>query len=157
MMDWFRQREPRERLVLAIGAALVVAILSWTFIWQPLRDGTSELDASVEERSRQVIDLKRAAGLAASGVAPEATGSTSSLLVLIDETARPLGLAATFTRSNQDGPDAVNVNFRNARFDRLMGWLIELERQHGLAVVTASISRANDAGLVSGQIRLDRS
>ena len=157
MMDWFNQREPRERLVLLIGAVAVVVIVGWRFLWEPLRDGTIELDASVAERSRQVIDLKRAAGLAASGVAPAATGSSSSLLVLIDETARPLGLATTFTRSNLDGPDAVNVNFRNARFDRLMGWLMELEQQHGLAVVTASISRANDAGLVSGQIRLDRS
>lgn len=157
MMDWFNQRERRERLILAIGAVAILAIVGWKFIWEPLRDGTIELDVSVMERSRQVIDLKRAAGLAASGVAPVATGTSSSLLVLIDETARPLGLAATFTRSNQDGPDAVNVNFRNARFDRLMGWLMELERQHGLAIVTANISRANDAGLVSGQIRLDRS
>ena len=157
MMDWLNQREPRERLVLVVGAVLVVAILGWKFVWEPLSEGTNELNASVEERTRQVIDLKRAAGLAASTAAPTAGGASPTLLVLIDETARPLGLATTFTRSNQDGPDAVNVNFRNARFDRLLTWLITLEQQHGLAVVTASISRANDAGQVSGQVRLDRS
>ncbi|MGD8340808.1 MAG: type II secretion system protein GspM [Gammaproteobacteria bacterium] len=156
-MDWFNQREPRERLILLVGAFLVVAIVGWKFIWEPLRIGTSELDASVEQRAREVIDLKRAAGLAASGVATATPGDNPSLLVLIDETARPLGLATTFTRSNQDGPDVVNVNFRDARFDRLLTWLVTLEQQYGLAVATASISRANGSGLVSGQVRLDRS
>ena len=157
MIDWFSQREPRERLILGIGSILVVVIIGWSFVWAPLRDGAMELDEAVAERARQVIDLKRAAGLTARTSVPTAGPDSPSLLVLVDETARPLGLATTFTRSNQDGPDAVNVNFRNARFDNLISWLMNLEQQYGLAVVTVSISRTGEAGLVSGQVRLDRS
>ena len=157
MIERFQQLAPREQLVLGVGVVLTVLILGWRFGWSPLRDASSELDASVAERSRQVVDLGRAAGLSASTVPASPSGMTQSLIVLIDETARPLGLASTFTRSTPDGADAISVSFRNARFDRLIGWLIDLEQVHGVTVVSTSFSRTADSGLISGDVRLDRS
>ena len=156
-MDRFQQLAPREQLVLGVGTVLAVLIIGWSFGWSPLRDSTDALDASVAERSRQVVDLQRAANLSTS-IPPESLSSaTQSLIVLVDETAQPLGLASTFTRSTPDGADAISVSFRNAGFDRLIGWLIELEQAHGVAVVSVSFSRTENPGLVTGQVRLDRS
>jgi type II secretory pathway component PulM len=153
MIDWFRQREPREQLVLGIGATLAIVIVGWNFVWLPLRDGASELNATVAERSRQLVDLHRAAGLSAS-TAVQANADAPSLLPLVDETARKLGLV--FERQNPDGPDAITVSFRDARFDRLIGWLIDLEQTYGLAAVNVSFTQSGGQGLVSGQIRLER-
>jgi general secretion pathway protein M len=155
-MEWFRQREPREQLMLSLGALLAIVIVGWTLVWSPLRTGTGELADSVGERARQVIDLRRAADLGTAAAPGTATADARSPLVLIDETARPLGLSSAITRSTPE-PDAITVSFRDARFDRLMQWLIELEQTHGFVVVSTSLTGTEGTGLVSGQVRLDRS
>jgi type II secretory pathway component PulM len=157
MMERFNQLAPREQVVLVVGALLAVTVIFWSFVWSPLRDGTGELDASIAERSRQVVDLRRAANLNASSAPALTAGNSPTLLYLVDETARPLGLAASFTRTSPDGPDAINVTIRDARFDRLIGWLIDLEQNYGVSVSNTNFTRTGGPGIVSGQIRLDRS
>jgi type II secretory pathway component PulM len=156
MIERFNQLAPRERVVLVVGVLLAVTIIFWSFVWSPLRDGADQLDNSIAERSRQVVDLRRAANLSASSGPVLANGNTQSLLFLVDETARPLGLASSFSRTSNDGADAINVTFRDARFDRLIGWLIDLEQNYGVRVVNTNFTRTGNAGIVSGTIRLDR-
>lgn len=155
MTEWFRQLAPRERLVLGVGALLAVAIVAWTFIWTPLRDGTAELEARVDERAREVVDLRRAANLRSTPPTGIAAIDSTNILFLIDETARQLGLE--FTRSSPDGPNAITVSFSRVRFDLLLGWLIDLEQVHGVAVERASFTHSGSDGFVNGQVRLDRS
>jgi type II secretory pathway component PulM len=156
-MEWFRQLAPRERLALTTGAILAVIVVGWTFVWSPLRAGAVELDATVAERSRQVVDLRRAASLNAGSAPGAAMRDAPTPLVLIDQTARPMGLSGSITRTTPDGADAISVSFRDARFDRLLDWFVDLERTYGFTVVSASFTGTNGAGLVSGQVRLERS
>lgn len=156
MMERFNQLAPRERIVLVVGIVLAVTIVFWSFVWSPLRDGAGELSASISERSRQVVDLRRAANLDASSAPAVAGGNSAGLLYIVDETAQPIGLASSFTRTTPDGADAINVTFRDARFDRLIEWLIELEQEYGVSVATTNFSRTGSAGIVSGQVRLAR-
>lgn len=156
MIEWFRQLAPRERLVLTAGAILAVVIVGWTFVWAPLRTGAAELDATVAERSRQVIDLRRASGLASASGAGAAMRDAPTPLVLIDQTARPMGLSGSITRTTPDGANAISVSFRDARFDRLLDWFVDLDRSYGFAVASASFTGTNGAGLVTGQVRLER-
>lgn len=157
MMEWFNQRERREQVVLVLGAVLAILIIGWSFVWSPLRDNAVELSASTAERARQVVDLRRAAGLNTSSAPALATDQAPNLIFLVDETARPLGLNSNFIRTNPDGADAITISFREARFDRLISWLVDLEQTYGVYVVTSNFSRSGNSGLVSGQIRLDRS
>ena len=157
MSEWFNQLAARERWVLGIGVAVAVLIVGWRFGWSPLDDRTRELGTQVEARAREVVDLKRARDLQATSGQPATSVDAPSLTVLIDETGRSSGLASSVTRSSQDGPDVINVSFRDARFDRLVTWLIDLEQRYGLSVTSASISQASGSGLVDAQVRLDRS
>lgn len=157
MRDWFTQLAQREQLVLGVGALLAIVIVTWTFVWSPLRDGTAELEARVDERAREVIDLKRAAALESAPATGTASIDSTNILFLIDETARQLGLESAFTRSSPDGPNSITVSFTGARFDLLLGWLIDLEQVHGVAVVRASFTHSGSDGFVNGQVRLDRS
>lgn len=157
MIEWFRQLAPRERLVMTAGAILAVVIVAWTFVWSPLRTGATELDATVAERSRQVVDLRRAASLDLASGPGTAARDAPTLLVLVDQTARPVGLSGAITRTTPDGANAIRVSFRDARFDRLLDWLIDLHGTYGLAVSLASFTGTNGAGLVSGEVRLERS
>jgi type II secretory pathway component PulM len=158
MIDWFRQLERREQLVLAIGALLAILIIGWRFVWTPLDARAAALTDEIAERSRLLVDLKRAAGLGTlPGGTGAATAATSSPLAIVDQTARPLGLATSFESTRIDGPDAIYVTFRGAPFDLLNQWLTVLESEHNVTVVTvSSITGSGTPGLVDGQILLAR-
>lgn len=157
MRTWFENLAPRERLMVALGGFAAVVIILWGFIWVPLSRGAAELTDSVAEKSALLVDLERAEGLpGGSGQATAPRDASESLVVLVDRTAQPLGLAGFFTRTRPDGADAISVSFQNAPFDTLMAWLIGLEQSYALAVESASFNGSRQPGLVSGQIFLRR-
>lgn len=158
MMTWFRQLERRERIVLGAGAALAVVIIGWRFVFMPLDARSEALDQEVGELTGLLVDLRRAAALRDTGAATRSQSGDVGLLALVDQTAQPLGLASTFDRTRLEGPDAIYVSFRNAPFDRLNTWLMDLELSHGVTVMSVSgISATGTPGLVNGQILLARS
>lgn len=158
MMEWLKQREPREQIVLALGALLVVVFIGWKFLWIPLQNRSQDLADSVAHKSDLIVDLRRAANLSAAAAGPGTTGVGTSLTVVINLTAEPLGLDSAIERSTPvGGGDAIRVTLIAAPFDTLVSWLDTLERQYGVGVATADITRADQTGLINGRIVLDRS
>lgn len=157
MSAWLANLAPRERLVLGAGAAAALVIVVLAFIWIPLARGTSARSALVEAKGELVADVQRAAALAPAADAPSpARGASRSLVVLVDETAQVGGLAESFTATRPDGRDDISVSFQNAAFDSIVRWLVELERDYGVRVESASFNEASERGLVTGQILLRR-
>lgn len=157
MRAWFDSLAPRERLILSVGAAAAAVIVLWGFIWVPLSRGAAELGDSVAEKRALLVDLQRAEGLPGGSVPSQAArDSSQSLVVLVDRTAQPMGLAGAFTRTRPDGTDAISVSFQNAPFDNLLAWLVSLEQSYAITVESASFNGSRERGLVSGQIFLRR-
>jgi general secretion pathway protein M len=155
MRQWFDSLEPRERLILGIGAFASAIIVVWGLIWTPLHNGTAALRDAVDDKARLVVDLNRAADLAGGSSGLTRVRAAQSLVVLVDETARPLGLPQ-FTRTRPDGADAISVSFSETPFHTLLSWLIELEQTYGITVDSASFTEAREPGLVNGQVFLRR-
>lgn len=157
MKDWFMSREPRERVVLIVGAIVVLAILFWWLIWLPLVTNMAALRSDIAEKSRLFIDVQRAAAVAPREQTARPTAN-QSLLVVINRSAESHGLRNAVTRTRQDTADAnvLNVTLQGAPFNTLLSWLVTLETEHGVSVEAASISSARAAGIVNGQIRLRR-
>lgn len=157
MRAWFENLAPRERIVLAVGAVLAVLIVFWGLVWQPLTDGAEELREQVARKSRLQIDVQRAAAVEPDAEqADAAAGSGQSLVLLVDGTAQTHGLSGALTRTQPEGPDGINVAFRDASFDALVSWLVELWSEHGVRVETASVNGGREPGIVNGQILLRR-
>lgn len=155
MKDWFLSREPRERIVLVLGAIAVAALVLWRFVLMPVITGAAELRSDVDEKSRLLVDLQRAAAIAPAD-SPARPASTQSLVVLIDRMVQSHNLSSAVTRTRLDGPNGVNVTFQSARFNALLSWLVALESDHGVTVENASVTGAREPGLVNGQILLRR-
>jgi type II secretory pathway component PulM len=157
MLARWEQLDRREQLILALGALVAVLIIGWHFIWTPLDNRAAALTDEVDELSRLVVDLKRAAGIRGVVAGAGAAGiATSTLLAIVDQTARPLNLTP-FESTRMDGSDGIYVTFRGAPFDVLNRWLTELKVEHNLAVEIVSISGSGTPGLVNGQVLLARS
>jgi general secretion pathway protein M len=154
MKAWFFGLQPRERMIVGLGAAAAVAIVLWGFIVQPLRSEVGRLRTSVDTKQRLLVDVARVEGELPATTTAARQGAGQTLVVLIDNTARNHGLDLPRTRAN--GPSGVDVSFQNARFDALMAWLVVLHDAYGVDVDTASFSSSREPGLVNGQLSLRR-
>ncbi len=159
MQDWWEGLQARERQILVGGAVVAAIILVWTFVWSPLTRATADMRVAVVQKQRLAIDLQRTATLSSSDqpVRPQGGQPATSLLVLVERTHQAHGLKDTFTLTRPDGPDAISIRFQNASFDALMDWLVMLETEHNLRVENTQISKAQQAGLVNGNLVLRRS
>ena len=156
MRAWFENLAPRERLILVSGGVLAVLIVTWTFVWTPLRDGAFELDGAVTEKHRLLANLRRVEAMGGTGPAGTSVAPTQSLVLLVDQTHRGHGLAGTLSRNQPDGSDGIRVTFQRASFDDLVSWLGALEQGYGVMVESASFDGTNQPGVVSATLVLRR-
>lgn len=150
MKAWFANLQQRERMILFAGVVGVVLIGAW-FGLVKMRSGTEVLRDAVAAKQRLWIAVQQVEGR---GPASPTGNNGQTLVVLISNTAQQHNLALTRTRP--DGPDGIQVTFGNASFDTLLGWLIAIEKEHSVAVESASLTSARQRGVVNGQLLLRR-
>ena len=153
MKAWFYGLQPRERWIVAIGAAVAVIIIVWGFVVKPLRDESARLRTAVDTKQRLLIDVARIEGQQPSSVAGNRQGAEQTLVVVIDNTARSHGLNP---RTRANGPSGVDVSLQGVPFDSLVDWLLVLHGTYGVDVDTASFGPGREPGLVNGQLTLRR-
>ena len=154
MMTWFETLAPRERLFIAVGGAVGILIVAWSFVWAPLRDATRDLDRAVTGKHGALTEIRR---FEAIGVAlPRAAPPTGSLVLVVDQTHRAHGLGGTLARNQPEGENGIRVSFQRAPFARLLGWLDALQQGHGIAVESANLDSAQQSGLVNATLVLRR-
>lgn len=157
MKAWFDNLNPRERLIVSVGGALAVLLVAWAYLWTPLVTRSSELVSAAAEKRLLLIDLQRAAAISLNApVTAPVRDSAESLVVLVANTAESVGLSDNFSQTRPDGADSINVSFRDAPFDIVVGWLVLLDSTYGVAVESATFNGTSESGIVSGQLFLTR-
>jgi type II secretory pathway component PulM len=154
MKTWFFGLQPRERWMVAIGAAAAVIIIVWGFVVVPLRAEGARLRASVDAKQRLLVDVARIEAERPSSAVGNRQGADQTLQLLVETTARSHGLNPPRTRAN--GPSGVDVTIQSAPFDSLAAWLVALQSTYGVDVETASFTSAREPGVVNGQLLLRR-
>ena len=160
MRDWFESLEPRERLFVSIGAAVVAVALLWGLIWAPLDKGHRELQQRVSTWEQSLADLRPLAAMPQpqSGSRPaSAAGGAQSPVVIVDSTLRSHGLGQP--KRSQPTPNGIRVEFENVAFDKLVVWLGDLSYQYGMEVQAGSLSAATSEspGRINASLTLERS
>lgn len=156
---WWHGLEPRERRVVGIGAALVVAVLLWSTIWQPLGHERARLVDDIERQRRELAMVRTVAALPTAVTIPDAAVRVDrqgkSLLALVDASARDAGLDQALSRVEPVGANGVRATFAFANFDVLAGWLEMLARDYRVRISELSVDRAEGNGLVSARVTLE--
>ena len=161
MRGWWESLQPRERRMLAIGAAVVSAMLGWALLWYPLSHARAELAARVAHQRDDLAWMRRALGevgsLRAQGARSRADRQGKSLLALADVSARGAGLTGALKRVEPAGSDSVRVNLEIADFDALVSWLDALARDYGVQATDFSADKVEGLGLVNARVTLQDS
>jgi general secretion pathway protein M len=155
MKDWFLGLEPRERLFVTIGSAVVLLFVVWGLLIAPLYNATNLAGSRIETKRSTLAFLRGAAAELAAGAQLPAAGpdlAGQSLVVIVDRSARDAGLGAALTRNQPVGDDGIRVRLENASFDSLARWLAALNAGSGLSIESATFDRAPDEGRVHASL-----
>ena len=149
---------PRERRWLLGGAGLLLVLLAYSLAWVPLSREVARLEEIVGEQRALLAWMEQAAEEAQrlrglSSVAKRQRGH-QSLLALSDQTARQAGLGGAIKRVEPEGQDKVRIRLEGAAFDDLVAWLEKLQIGHGVRIVSITVDRRDQPGLVDARLTL---
>jgi general secretion pathway protein M len=161
MKDWFTALEQREQIFVAGGAAFVLILIFYTFVWEPLDTGQKTLSAEVASWERSLAELKPLKGLqqTASGSAPVVSNAAEQTpVVIVDQTLRARGLDRVLKRSQPTTSNGIRVEFDDVAFDDLVLWLGDLSNQYGMQVTSGSMSTSSQSapGRINATFTLER-
>lgn len=135
---WWNDRSPRERVLLAIMAALLAALLLWLGVLRPLaaaREQASRDASAAAERHAQAQSL-----VAAIRARPAASGA--SVLDMLNRRLAEAGLQAARLEAEGPGQAVVEIAAVNGRL--LLGWASGLEARDGLVIEELEATRNPD-------------
>ena len=150
LIQFWRSRAPRERVVLAGGAALLVLALGYAYGWLPiqrdaaqLRKALPQLRAQAAQMALDAEEAKRLKGR------PTLAREGGSLAAVIEERATAAGLREAFESIAPQDAGRVRVALPAVGFDAWLAWLGELQASHGVRVESARIQAGEVAGVVA--------
>ena len=159
MKEWLLNLEPRERMMFAAGAVLLVLLLLYALVWAPFRSGYHSLQESVSAQRDTVLWMQGSAQtiqrLRNSGGATAKGLGGRSLLSVTDSTARAGGLGPALKRVEPEGANSVRVWLEGASFDVLVKWLGTLSTRHGVDANSVSLERNETPGMVNARLTLE--
>lgn len=134
MKDWFFGLQARERLLVGAGGVLLLWLLLYLMIWEPIADEYTGLKESVAAQQQTLAWMQQAAAQIEALQNSGATGAKGlggrSLLAVVDQSARSGGLGNAIKRIEPDGGKGVKMWLEGAAFDTMILWLGQLSKSY---------------------------
>ena len=149
---WVLSRAPRERLMLAVMAAAVVAFGLWLGLVRPMQAVAGDAKVRHEGAAAELIELRAAleelrALRTRQPIAPAGALFERALL----DTAETAQVA--IARRRTDGTGATIVGIDTVAAPALFGWLEQLRTAHGIAPESLEVTERNAALRVEAVFR----
>lgn len=159
MKQWFSGLNNRERLIVSGGAIMLLILLLYLMIWEPLNSKRAQLQTSVEAQKNTYTWMQQAAREVRqlSGKGAGVKKHTGSMLGTINNTAKPVLRGAILKRVEEDRQQGVRVWIEQVAFDDLINWLGQIQQQYGIRVSSLVSERHSKAGRVDVRLILQRS
>lgn len=140
---------PRERVLLSVGAGVVVAAAMWMYVWQPLADQRREQQDRIA-RYAAILDLAERAPETSTQVTPACAGA-GALAPRVVESAEKVGIP--LARLDPQGAQ-LRVTVAETAYDTAVAWIAALEAQTCVRATAIEMSRLTAPGQVSMRITL---
>ncbi|MGI9318017.1 MAG: type II secretion system protein GspM [bacterium] len=155
MMDWWKNLNQREKLLMSFGGPLLLVVMFYLYMWQPVSVERGQLRLKVPENNATLAWMNhQLAGLKQSPKSTESTDQKQPLLTVIEQAAIKSKIKDAIQRVQPGNDGSVEIWFQEAIADQLFRWIDQLS-VNNIAVVSATITRATP-GLVSARIKVNR-
>jgi len=145
-MTLWSDRTPRERVMLAALAGVVLLWVAFAGIWQPLQAQRTALTA-------QIARYQTAAQMLANPAQVTAPTDPRAIPVVITDSAAAFDLAI---RRLQPTGDGVQVVLEDAPFDAVLLWIDALTTDHALNLQSFDLIRRPAPGVVAATLTVVR-
>lgn len=158
ILTWFNQYNPREQLIILLGAACLLLYVLYLSVWRPLAEQQQQLQLQNQRAQETLVNVKV---LADQYKQLQQTGATSqssenlNLSQIVDRSVASNQLSMKRYQPAADG-DA-QIRFENMPFDNLLSWLDQMENRYGLLIKDLTVSPGSQVGLVNLSVRLSPS
>jgi general secretion pathway protein M len=148
LIQFWRSRAPRERVVLAGGSALLALALGFAYGWLPMQRDAAQLRKALPQLRAQAHQLQQDAAEATRLKARPAGSHGGSLAAIVEQRATAGGLRERIEAITPQDAGRVRVVLPEVAFDAWIGWLGELQASHGVRVDSTRIDAGDEPGLV---------
>jgi len=159
LRQWLETREPRERVILILGAITVLIGLFYFSLWNPLataivkkQSSITSIESTLANMHESAAEIVRLRALSGSSQAR----NKRPLLSTIDATAQSMKLRQMIRTIKPKGQNAAQVWFDDVPFDQLMKWLSQLQITAGVQVESITLHKRDAPGYVQARITLGR-
>ncbi|NOY72133.1 MAG: type II secretion system protein M [Gammaproteobacteria bacterium] len=149
-----------ERRTLIIGAVVLSVLILYLIVWQPVFNSTEKLRQQLVSEQ----DTLSWMGVAAQEIkalqgdhSAVVNRGDSSLLSIVDQTARSSNLASALKRVEPKGQNEVRVRLEQASFNDVARWLLQLQNKQGISVSTITVDRQDASGIANINLMLQGS
>lgn len=142
---WQQLEEKDKKLVSILGVTVLIAIVYW-FIWQPLVDDIAKTKRQITAQSNTLAEVKSIGQKIVNLQGGSSTKRTSgSLNQIVNRSAK---LYSVKIERMQTKSDSLQLWLTDMPFDSLLGWIDNLEQQHGVVTENLDISATDISGMV---------
>lgn len=153
--EWWQSLAARERQMVAIGGSVLALFLVYACIWSPLQNSVDTMRKRIVTQEKLLVWMRTAdqeiKQKESSGQSGSQAVSPVVLLGLLQKQVEQRGLALYLTQMKQTSEAAVEMHFQKVDFDKLVGFLIAVAKEHHVSVTQMSAS----AGAAPGQVNAD--
>jgi len=163
MQVWYDSLSAREKQTLFIGGILLIGLLFWAFVWQPLQDEHKKLTKQIEQQtelvqwmqqaSQQVKQLQAQGGGANNSGVIKIRGNPQ---IVVDKALKQFKLDQASPSLKSKGKDGVKLSLKEAPFNIFISFLQNLEKQHSLQIDDFSIRPTKTEGTADISVSLSR-
>jgi general secretion pathway protein M len=148
--SYLQQLSARERNLVILAGITVFAMLFYFVLWSPIQKGIDDKSRLVTLQEEQLKTMQEQA----QDIRIAQGSSRSSMLSVIDRTAKQRKLKSTLQKAQPEGDDGVRLWLVDITFDQMIEWLNQLDLDYGIYVSDISIERDEKYGRVDSRILL---
>jgi general secretion pathway protein M len=152
LREFWAQRSARERALLAGGAAAVVLVALYLFLWQPGLAASRRLSAALPKLRAQV-ELMRAQQAEIAGLRKSAGDALKGgdLRTSLEGSLARAPFGKSVRRIDASSAERATVAVVSASFDDWLRWVAAAQRESGARLESCSIAALPEAGMVRAE------
>lgn len=159
MMEWFQNLALRERQFILFGTAIVVLLLSYVLVYEPLEDGLKESQVTLGQKRAEhmrLVDISHKYKQLRPLGGKSTSNDNRSLLAIIDQSSSVIGIKASIKRLTPEGKNKVRVRVEDVAFDKLVEWLVTNATKNLIHAELFLVRPTDKKGMVNATLLLSK-
>ncbi len=152
-MRYFQNLNSRERLLVLVGIPMVLLVMFYLYLWEPLYQDRARLRVDLPEKEATLAWMQHRIS-DRNPVAASAGRDTRPILTVIEKLAISARIQNAIQRVQPGTNGTVEIWFQEVVADQLFQWIDQLSLR-GIFIESATITRGSP-GLVAARIKVGR-